>query len=58
MRDEADQREEVVPEPKAVPDPPDRGIGMDALTIALVMFFVGVIAIVAALLLLPMLGSS
>ena len=58
MRDEADQREEVVPDPPAAPDPPEHRVGADPLTIALVVFFVGVIVIVAALLLLPMLGGS
>jgi hypothetical protein len=58
MRDEADQREEVVPDPPALPDPPEPRVGADPLTIALVVFFVGVIVIVAALLLLPMLGRS
>jgi hypothetical protein len=58
MRDEADQRDEVVPDPPAAPDPPEPRLGADPLTIALVVFFVGVIVTVAALLLLPMLSRS
>jgi hypothetical protein len=58
MRDKPDQREEVVPDPPAAPDAPESRVGADPLTIALVVFFVGVIVIVAALLVLPMLGRS
>ena len=58
MRDEADQREVIVPAQPARPDPPVPRIGADPLTIGLVVFFVGVIVIVAAMLLLPMLGRS
>jgi hypothetical protein len=53
MEDEADQRERDVDE--AVERA--RGTG-DPLTIALVVFFVALIVIVAALLALPMLGGS
>ena len=53
MQDEAGQREPAVPEPEE-----RTRITGDPLTIALVVFFVALIAIVAALLVLPMVGGS
>jgi hypothetical protein len=53
MQDEAGQREPAVPEPEG-----RSGMTGDPLTIALVVFFVALIAIVAALLVLPMVGGS